>query len=115
MARGNLTRPTQRNLAKALEISQPMVSKLAKQGMPLDSVEAAREWRRRHLDNHLTVDYRLQTQPCGPRRKAPPDPVAAVNQLGSLAVDDFATHGEPLRKAIGALTRAQYERVELDV
>jgi phage terminase Nu1 subunit (DNA packaging protein) len=40
----------QKELAAALGVSQQMVSKAAQQGMPCDSVEAAREWRRVNLD-----------------------------------------------------------------
>ena len=57
---------TQTELARALGISQPMVSKLARLGMPLISIEAARLWRQAYLDPSLTVDYRWQTQPRGP-------------------------------------------------
>ncbi len=60
---------TQRELGELLGISQPMVSKLTRLGMPTDSAEAARAWRAMYLDPSLTVDYRWQTQPRGPRSK----------------------------------------------
>ena len=37
--------PTQKALAAALDMSQANVTKLKKQGMPVDSVEAAQAWR----------------------------------------------------------------------
>lgn len=42
--------PTQNELAAALGISKQAVSKNKKQGMPVDSLEAALAWRRRHLN-----------------------------------------------------------------
>ncbi len=41
---------TQIQLAAALGLSQSAVSQLAKQGMPTNSVEAARAWRENNLD-----------------------------------------------------------------
>jgi phage terminase Nu1 subunit (DNA packaging protein) len=43
-------RMLKKELADALGISGPMVSKLAKRGMPTDSVERAQRWRKRHLE-----------------------------------------------------------------
>lgn len=40
---------TIRALAEGLGISHPAVLKLTKKGMPVDSVEAAQEWRQRHI------------------------------------------------------------------
>lgn len=37
---------TQKDMAKALGISQPAVAQLVKRGMPMDSFESASEWRR---------------------------------------------------------------------
>lgn len=96
---------TQQALANALGISQGMVSRLKRQGMPVTSIEAAQQWRRENLDPAL-----IKTM----RDMSPPDPVAEVNLLGALALADFATHGEVLREAILALTDAQKNRVELD-
>lgn len=41
---------TKKELAELLGISGAMVSRLAKRGMPVDSVERAKRWRRRHLE-----------------------------------------------------------------
>lgn len=41
---------SQAALARALDISAPMVTKLKKQGMPVESVEAARAWREKNLN-----------------------------------------------------------------
>ena len=39
----------QKELATLLDISPAMVSRLAKRGMPTDTLERAERWRRRHL------------------------------------------------------------------
>lgn len=49
---------SQRALAAALQISQPMVSRLAARGMPTDNVDAAVAWRDRHLDPSLRKEIR---------------------------------------------------------
>jgi phage terminase Nu1 subunit (DNA packaging protein) len=49
---------TQTALARALGISQAMVSKLKAEGMPTSSVEAAQAWRRGNLDPALTKEMR---------------------------------------------------------
>jgi hypothetical protein len=48
----------QKDLAIALDISPSMVSKLAKKGMPTDSVERARRWRDRHLEPFRRKEHR---------------------------------------------------------
>ncbi len=40
----------QKELSKLLGLSPAMVSRLAKRGMPTDSLERAERWRRRHLE-----------------------------------------------------------------
>ena len=39
-----------KELARLLGVSESMVSRHAKQGMPIDSLERAQRWRRRHLE-----------------------------------------------------------------
>ena len=46
-------------LARALGISRQMVHKLIKQGMPVDSVELAQQWRKRALNPYKTKEYRV--------------------------------------------------------
>jgi len=41
---------TQRDIAKAWGMTQPNVHKMVKQGMPMDSMEAATEWRKDFLE-----------------------------------------------------------------
>lgn len=39
-----------KELAQLLGVSESMVSRLAKRGMPIDSLERAQRWRKRHLE-----------------------------------------------------------------
>jgi|SRR5438046_6901389 len=57
------TKLTQAELGAALGISQPMTSRLIALGMPDDSIEAARLWRKAHLDRSYTIDYRRTRHP----------------------------------------------------
>lgn len=50
-------------LARLLGISPSMVSRLAKRGMPTDSVERAARWRRRHLEPGRVKGMRAGTAP----------------------------------------------------
>ncbi|OJU91023.1 MAG: hypothetical protein BGO13_00210 [Burkholderiales bacterium 66-5] len=50
-----------KELAQALGISGSMVSRLAKRGMPTDSVARAERWRRRHLEPGRMKGQRLDT------------------------------------------------------
>ncbi len=50
-----------KELAQALGISGSMVSRLAKRGMPTDSVARAERWRRRHLEPGRVKGQRLDT------------------------------------------------------
>lgn len=51
-----------KDLAKQLDISAAMVSKLAKRGMPTHDVQAARRWRDRHLEPARRKDARIDGQ-----------------------------------------------------
>ena len=67
-----------KELADALGISGPMVSKLAKRGMPTDSVERAQRWRKRHLEpgrlksNRAKGDTQKTPTPAQPSRAGGP-------------------------------------------
>ena len=54
---------TQTALAKALDISQGMVSRLKADGMPTHSVEAARKWRHEYLDPSFVKGNRMTPWP----------------------------------------------------
>ena len=46
-------------LARALGIYRQMVYKLIDQDMPVDSVESAKQWRKKILNPYKTKEYRL--------------------------------------------------------
>lgn len=50
-----------KDLAQALGVSGAMVSKLAKRGMPTDSLERAQRWRKRHLEPGRMKGQRMGT------------------------------------------------------
>lgn len=81
-----------KELAELIGVSPSMVSRLAKRGMPTDSLERAVRWRKRHLETGRTVDNKFdpdKPQPQGREPKAPPihhsDP-AHVEALSAPAV-----------------------------
>jgi DNA-binding transcriptional regulator LsrR (DeoR family) len=83
---------SQGQIAKGLGISQPAVAKAVKRGMPLDSVEAAMEWRR--------INNNAKRGKSAPRQATPApigiselpelsDELAITDRLRRIAVDDF--------------------------
>lgn len=52
-----------KDLAEALGISAPMVSKLAQRGMPVHSIDAARKWRASNLSQGHTKTFRAPSVP----------------------------------------------------
>lgn len=110
-----------KELAQALGVSAAMVSKLAKRGMPTDSVERAERWRRRHLEPGRVKGVRYE-DPKPPRADPvalstaplPSDPVAIANALGPAALDDFVSYELALRAALRAVPVARRDEVILD-
>lgn len=78
----------QKELAAALGISGAMVSKLAKRGMPVDDVDRAVKWRRRHLEPTRTKGVRSDTfaaSPAAPAHRSPPAKPALHHAHGAAA------------------------------
>lgn len=69
---------TQAELAQALGISQAAVSKLARRGMPTDSVERASRWRRRHLQTGRMKGIRADTIGQDVKPATPPKPATTA-------------------------------------
>ena len=103
-----------KDLAKALGISGAMVSRLAKRGMPTDTVERAMRWRSRHLEPARTKAWRMGAPRDEAAAAAPvalPTPAAALRQVYYLAtlaaellpVGQFAVIEPRLRAALRAL------------
>lgn len=83
-----------KELAQALGISAAMVSKLAKRGMPTDTVERAQRWRKRHLEPGRLKGQRLGTT-------APPETRATSHRA-----TDPAQTVELLMRAAGTVLEA---------
>jgi len=60
-----------KDLAAALGISPQMVRKLERRGMPLQSVEAAKAWRSRHLEATRTKQHRADGNTGMPYKRVP--------------------------------------------
>lgn len=87
-----------KELAALLNISPAMVSRLAKRGMPTDTLERAERWRRRHLEPGRIKGSRFDpSQPARPTPKrvdtAPNVTRADVEEL-SKAVDASLLDGD---------------------
>jgi DNA transposition AAA+ family ATPase len=106
------SRLSQGQMAKALGISQPAVAKAVKRGMPLDSLEAATEWRRANQNARRTKP----SQPSAPRPTEPaPDPVdlpddlAVTDHMRRIAVRDFEAAGSIQERAAASRTVREAE------
>ena len=90
-----------KELAEQLGISGAMVSKLAKRGMPTDTLERAQRWRRRHLEPGRVKGQRMGKAAPPPARQASRAnpvtvPVEKVEALGMEANEFMAAFpGEP--------------------
>lgn len=80
----------QKELATLLDISPAMVSRLAKRGMPTDSLERAERWRRRHLEPGRVKGARLD-QPGSPK----PTPATRPARAAADTADDAPQGGDP--------------------
>jgi DNA-binding transcriptional regulator LsrR (DeoR family) len=81
---------SQGKIAKALGISQPAVAKAVKRGMPLDSVEAAMEWRRINNNAKRGKSAPRQATPTGISQLPElGDELAITDRLRRISVDDF--------------------------
>lgn len=83
-----------KDLAYALGISAPMVSKLSAKGMPTSSLEAAMSWRRRNLEPGRIKGVRVDTA------RGTPMSVITAMRMAELANDDFATWYDDLQAAL---------------
>lgn len=75
-----------KDLAYALGISDSMVSRLTKKGMPTHSIEAAEKWRTKNLDPSRTKQNRADGNQGGRRAKLGPRPRPARSAAIAQAV-----------------------------
>ena len=85
----------QKDLAKGLGLSEAMVSRLVRRGMPKTSLDAASRWRARNLAT-LRIDLRPAADSVAAR-------VEKVRQLMAAAADDFEGRADQLRAALRAV------------
>lgn len=75
----------QNELAKLLDISPAMVSKLKKQGMPTDDLDRAKRWRKRHLEpgriKGSRFDPHLKAKLPEPTHSTPAPAIAGLGDL----------------------------------
>lgn len=97
-------RLSQSQLAKELGVSQQAVAKAVKRGMPLDSVEAAMEWRRMNQSARRgRVSQPAATQAAAEPAELP-DELAVTDRLRRLAVRDFENAGSIQERAAASRT-----------
>lgn len=96
---------TQSDLAEALGISQPMVGRLLKRGMPED-VDGARSWRAQHLN----IAQRKRSSPPPPAR---PAGVAQLPATGNLVSSDESHDQARTRREIAEADIAELKIAEL--
>lgn len=102
----------QKELARLLDISPAMVSRLAKRGMPTDTLERAQRWRKRHLDPGRVKGSRADTfQPKQPASQPTITPESAPAARPST-VEEIETLGDLID---GALNRGNLGAAEVRV
>lgn len=108
----NRPKLSQNALARALGLSAASVTKHKKMGMPVDSVEAATQWRNQNLRHDLR------------KRPAPNLPATSTRQevealallaLNALQLGEFALIAPRMRAAMRALPAHDREQVGLPV
>lgn len=92
---------SQTELGRALGISQPMVSKLASQGMPTHSVEAAQQWRVQYLNPFRTKRAKRELwNTCV--QITPPTGASAAGAAGAAAAQTAASLAQHLGELLEA-------------
>ena len=91
----------QNELAKLLDISTAMVSRLAKRGMPTDTVERAERWRKRHLEPGRIKGSRFDPkQPSKAKAPTPATPDTAAASLPGELLAEVEAAGAELDNAL---------------
>lgn len=116
---------TKKELAQLLGISGSMVTRLEKRGMPVDSLERAQRWRKRHLEpgrmkgtRFNPDEVRTEKSNLMPPVSKPTDAVVrAVSMLNIAAVANEAGQSidslvPTLRAALHAVPKHEREKVE---
>ena len=95
----------QKELATLLGVTPAMVSRHVKRGMPVDSLERAEKWRRRHLEPGRVKGARADTMK-QPRQPSPPAQAKPAPAALGVTVADFEAVGDLID---GALNRGNQD------
>lgn len=90
----------QKDLAVALKISPSMVSRLKHQGMPVNSIAAAKRWREQCLDPSLVKEIRGWSRP---------------EQIERTSGDSYATRALDAVHSLAGLASVDFEKWEIDL
>jgi hypothetical protein len=117
------TMPKAREIAEALGLSPGRISQLRRDGMPVDSIEAARAWYSRRVDLARSLGQR--NRPVQPRRARAEQPsgeaalgrvvVLAARAEVALAVGRFAEIEPGLRAALADVPPEHRPLIELSM
>jgi hypothetical protein len=99
----------QKELAALLDISPAMVSRLKKQGMPVDTLERAQRWRKRHLEPGRIKGSRFD--PNRPKAAPTPTPTPTPTRQPARAAPP-AQPGRPAAALPGELAAEAVASVE---
>jgi hypothetical protein len=97
----------QKELAKLLDISTAMVSRLVKRGMPTDTLERAERWRKRHIEPGRIKGARFD--PKKATGQTTPKPGPAVAAVPNVSASDVEDAGVELDNALTAGDQAWIE------
>lgn len=99
----------QSELAQALQVSPAVVCRDARRGMPTDSVEAARDWRARHLRPRVKIGQAAPSPATAAPAAAPPAPRAELE----LDEDRISYEEARRRREAAEAQRAELQLAEL--
>ena len=102
----------QKELAALLDISPAMVSRLKKQGMPVDTPERAQRWRKRHLEPGRIKGSRFD--PNRPKATPTPTPARQPARAAQPAQPGRPAAALPGELAAEAVASVEAAAVELD-
>lgn len=105
-----MTKPLlQSELAQALQVSPAVVCRDARRGMPTDSVEAARDWRARHLRPRVKIGQAAPSPATAAPSLAPPAPRPELE----LDEDRISYEEARRRREAAEAQRAELQLAEL--
>ena len=101
---------TREELSKELGISRGALSKLEKRGMPIDSIERARRWRKKHLQPGRLKGVRRDTLSTDGANTSASDLLQVDDQEDQ---NDIDPEDAEIRSFVGARERREHYQAEL--